>query len=302
MGKKTKDKNFWESAYMNNRTYLQYYNRLTELAISMFEWKNLPEEIDARFLELTLFTDGVAVFFRDEDMDKYLALQTAINGRLNVYRIPIDRRAYAVNGYNKPLTDEDSVLIYNNYIHTNSMLDIEMFAKRLYNLDRIIDVNANAQKTPVLIDCDETQRLTMKNLYMQYDGNEPVIFGNKNLNAKGLTVLKTDAPYVADKLYQLKTQIWNEALTYLGISNLNVQKKERLVSDEVIRSLGGTIASRYSRLEARREAVAQINKMFGLEIEVNYREDFREQDDETMYTGDTGNGENVDMVIDERTK
>lgn len=303
MGKKrTKNRDFWESAYMNNRTYLQYYNRLTELAISMFEWKNLPKGIDARFLELTLFSDGVAVFFYDEELQQHLALQTAINGRLNVYRIPIDRRAYAVNGYNRTLTDEDSVLIYNNYLHTNSMLEIEMFAKRLYNLDRIIDVNANAQKTPVLIDCDETQRLTMKNLYMQYDGNEPVIFGNKNLNAKGLSVLKTDAPYVADKLYQLKTQIWNEALTYLGISNLNVQKKERLVSDEVVRSLGGTIASRYSRLEARREAVKQINDMFKLDIDVSYREDFREQDDESMFTGDTGDGDKIDMVIDQRTK
>lgn len=274
MGKR-RETQFWESLSMNNKTYRQYYNRLTELAISMFEWKNLPETVDERFLELCLFSDGVCVFFHDEVLG-YLTLQCMIGGHLNVYRIPTERRAYATNGYQMKLNENNSVLIYNNYLHTNSMLDVEMFSKRLYNLDRAIDVNANAQKTPVLIQCDETQRLTMKNLYKQYDGNEPFIFGSKGLDANGLKVLQTGAPYVADKLYELKTQIWNEALTYLGISNINAVKKERMITDEVTRNQGGTVASRYSRLESRRQACKQINEMFGLDIWVDYREDFQD--------------------------
>lgn len=276
MPRKPKDTQFWESKYMNNRTYLQYYNRLTELAISMFEWKNLPKSVDPRFLELSLFGTGMAVFFYDDGLEDYLALNCMIGGKLNVYRIPEERRAYATNGYNKALTSKDSVIIFNNYLHTNSMLDVEMFSKRLYNLDRAIDVNANAQKTPVLIQCDETQRLTMKNLYMQFEGNEPFIFGNKGLDVNGLKVLRTDAPYVADKLYELKVQIWNEALTYLGISNINTVKKERMITDEVTRNQGGVVASRYSRLESRRQACEQINDMFGLNIWCDYREDFQD--------------------------
>lgn len=260
---------------MNNRAYQQYYNRLTELAISMFEWKNLPDSVDARFLEMALFGDGMAVFFEDEVMG-YLCLQTMISGNLNVYRIPEQRTAFASNGYNKMLNSSNSVIIFNNYLHTNSMLDVEMFSKRLYNLDRAIDVNANAQKTPILIQCDESQRLTMKNLYMQYDGNQPFIFGSKNLDPNGLKVLQTGAPYVADKLYELKSEIWNEALTYLGISNVNTIKKERMITDEVQRNLGGTVASRYSRLNARKQACEQINRMFGLTIDVEYRNDFTE--------------------------
>lgn len=275
-----KNREFWESAIMNNSTFRQYYNRLVELSISMFEWKNLPDSVDPRFLELTLFTDGQAVFFEDEVLG-FLALQNAMGGGFDVYRIPTKRRAYAVNGYNKQLDENDSVIIYNNYLHTNSMLDVQMFAKRLYNLDRAIDVNANSQKTPILLLCDETERLTLENIYMQYDGNQPVIKGVKGLNPNAFTVLKTDAPYVADKLYQLKTQIWNEALTYLGISNINITKKERLITDEVTRNQGGTIASRYSRLQARREACEKINKMFNLNIECNYREDFQEIDNAT---------------------
>lgn len=272
MPRKRKTK-FAESLYMNDRTYIQYYNRLTELATTMFSWKNLPGTIDARFLEMTLFSDGVAVFFKDDVMG-FLALQCMIGGNLNVYRIPVDRTAYATNGYNQKLNATNSVLIFNNYLHTNSTLDVEMFSKRLYNLDRAIDVNANAQKTPVLIQCDDTEKLTMLNLYKEYDGNQPFIFGSKSLNTKGLTVLKTDAPYVADKLYTLKTQIWNEALTYLGISNTNVTKKERMITDEVQKNMGGVIASRYSRLEMRKQACKEINEMFGLNIDVEYRSDF----------------------------
>lgn len=280
-----RDRQFWESATLNNATFRQYYNRLTELSISMFEWKNLPDTVDPRYIELTLFTDGQAVFFKDEEIG-FLALQNTKGGKFNVYRVPVERRAYAVNGYQKDLTDKDSVIIFNNYLHSNSRLDVEMFSRRLWNLDRAIDVNSNAQKTPVLIQCDETQRLTMLNLYKKYDGNEPFIFGDKNLNPNAIKTLKTDAPYVADKLYQLKTQIWNEALTYLGISNINITKKERLITDEVTRNQGGTIASRYSRLEARRDACKEINKMFGLDIWCDYREDYQVLSEEVVTDGD----------------
>ena len=292
---------FDESLMLNDYTYMQYYNRLTELAISMFKWENLPETVDERFLELGLFQDGQMVYFDDEVLGN-LCLQTTISGKLDVYRIPTKRRAYAANGYQKSLDEKNSVIIFNNYLHTNNRLDVLMFAKRLYNLDRAIDVNANAQKTPYVVQCEESQRLTYKNVYKEIDGNEPIIWGTKGLDLNGLKVLRTDAPYVADKLYTLKTQIWNEALTYLGIANTNTMKKERMISDEVMRSMGGVIASRYSRLESRRQAAEKINKMFGTNIEVNFRADYREMDDELMLSGDTEDGKASIMVNDVRTR
>lgn len=273
---------FDESMILNNLTYRQYLNRLTELAISMFEWKNLPKTVDARYLELHLFETGCMVYFKDEVIGD-LCLDCIVNGRLDVYGNPLLRRAYSgYNNYQKLLKYNNSVIIWNNYLHSNSILDVEMFARRLYNIDRIIDINANAQKTPVLVLGNEKQRLTLLNLYKEYDGNAPFIFGDKNLDINALKALSTNAPYVCDKLYQLKTQIWNEALTYLGISNINIQKKERLITDEVTRNQGGTIASRYSRLETRRQAVEKINEMFGTNIEVNYREDFQQVDDDNQ--------------------
>jgi hypothetical protein len=273
---------FDESMILNNLTYRQYLNRLTELAISMFEWKNLPDTVDERYLELHLFETGCMVYFKDEVIGD-LCLDCIVNGRLDVYGNPLLRRAYSgYNNYQKLLKYNNSVIIWNNYLHGNSILDVEMFARRLYNIDRIIDINANAQKTPVLLQGSEKQRLTLLNLYKEYDGNAPFIFGDKNLDINALKALSTNAPYVCDKLYQLKTQIWNEALTYLGISNINIQKKERLITDEVTRNQGGTIASRYSRLETRRQAVEKINEMFGTNIEVNYREDFQQVSDDNQ--------------------
>lgn len=264
---------FAESALDNNATYLTYYQRLLELSISMFEWKNLPPTIDSRYIELMLFEKGSVVYFDDEAIGN-LCLDCITQGQFDVYGYPKNRRAYSsYNQYSRELNENNSVIVWNNFLRTNSQLVVKMYAKRLYNIDRVIDINVNSQKTPVAILASPQQRLTMKNLYKEYDGNAPFIFGDKNLDLNGIKAISTGAPYVADSLYALKTQIWNEALTYLGISNVNTVKKERLISDEVQRNLGGTIASRYSRLQSRKDAVQKINKMFNTNIEVDYRDD-----------------------------
>ena len=270
MGKR--DKEFWRSAAKNSATFDKYYNRLVEMAISTFEWKNLPDTINERFLELVLFGNGSAVFFKDETLG-YLALRVAWNGKLDIYREPIRRKAYADNGFQMQLNKENSVMIWNNFLHTNSMPDVISFASMLADLECSIQVNANAQKTPVLLLCDEDQRVTLENIYMKYTGNMPVICGEKSFKKESVTSLNTQAPYVCDRLYTLKTEIWNEALTFLGIPNVNISKKERLITDEVDRLQGGTLASRQSRLKMRQEAAKQINKMFNLNIEVNFRSD-----------------------------
>lgn len=275
MGRNRRNKyknQFFTSMLQNSVSWQYYYNRLKEIAISCIEWKNLPDTVDARFLELTLFEDGAGVYFNDDVLGN-LFLQATLDGRLNVYREPIKTKAHAVNGYSKYLDETNSVIIHNNMLHTNSVKACKMFALRLANIDRTIDVNINAQKTPVLIKSSENERLTMINLYQQYDGGMPFVFGSDELNTDNLTALKTDAPFVAPQLYELKTNIWNEALTYLGISNVNITKRERLVSDEVNRSQGGSIASKFSRLHERQVAVEKINKMFGTNISVDYREE-----------------------------
>lgn len=306
MSKRRKDLLFWESAQMNNRTYLHFYDRGVELAISRFEWKNLPETIDERFLELTLFGKGAAVFFKDELLDSpvpivpeniviigndnepvykdnltgkgsYLALPMVTNGRLDIYNKPLVRRAIANNGYNSgDLTPENSVIIYGNYLRKPIMRDIELYARWLYDVQQAMLINVKAQKTPVAVLCDENERLSMLNLYKEYDGNQPFIFGAKGLNLDGIKAISTGAPYVADKISEIKIGVWNELLTFLGINNINLVKKERLITDEVTRNQGGVQASRFSPLGMRQQAAKEINRMFNLNISVDYRQDYQE--------------------------
>lgn len=262
----------WETKIYNDQSYFQYYDRLVELSLSMFDWKNVPEEIDTRYLELILFGMGGAIFAYDNDLG-YIITKFNYNGKRDIYRTPIKRHGYSDNGYHFNCTDKDSVIIWNNYLRLPSVNTIENYARRLSNLDRTIDININAQKTPILIRCEESEVLTLKNLYQQYNGNSPIILGNKSFDPTTFSVLNTGAPYISDRLYELKTQIWNEALTYLGISNVSFQKRERMLQDEVLRNNGGTVTSRYSRLEARKEACKKINKMFNLNIDVEFRTD-----------------------------
>lgn len=270
---KRKLNNYFGLSYKdNNYNYINYFNRLVEIGISVYEWINVPSSVDTRFLELVLLSEGQILWFKDDVVENYVVMQFASGGDLDIYRVPTIRDAYAVNGYTNTLYNYDSVIIYNNLLRETSMLAIDKFASDLVLLDSIIRINANSQKTPIMIRCSENQRLTIENLFMQYDGNAPVIFGDKSLDLNAMSVLKLDAPFNADKIYELKTNIWNEALTYFGVPNVSIQKKERLITDEVNRTMGGVIASGYSRLTARKNACKQINEMFGLDVDCKIRE------------------------------
>ena len=265
---------FYDSLF-DALSYQSFYrDRLTDIALSCVKWKNLPEEIDPRFLEWCLFYDGMAIFFKDDITEKFVCIQVMPSGQFNMYRIPKERTAYAVNGYqNSDLNEKNSVIIYNNLLRKPSVQDIEIYAKKLTNIDLTLNVNVNAQKTPIAIICDETQRLTFQQLYQNYAGNMPFIFGDKGLNLDNVKSINTQADYKGEELNKLKTDIWNEALTYLGVSNVQYQKKERINTEEINRSMGGAFASRRSRIKARQNAVEEINKMFGLSIEVDFEDE-----------------------------
>lgn len=274
---------FYESALLNNYTFDYYYNRLVNLALSRFDWKGLPETVDVRFLEQSLLFSGQAIFVNDVVVGIH-GLKMLPKGPFDVYGRPINRNAYGYNGVNIHCTPEDSVLVYNDMMRKPCWSYLKMFAHRLYNYDRICDVNVNAQKTPVLILCNENERLTAQNVYMKYDGNQPVIMGNKNFNPEMLRVLKTDAPFVADKINELKNRVWNEALTYLGIYNVEL-KAANVTEIEVRRAQGGTIASRFSPLAMRMAACDELNQKWGLDASCSYRDPNDFEDPLTLQGG-----------------
>lgn len=269
-----------QAAFMNNASYINWYDILMNIAINRFTYKNLPldnagvQSLNVRFLETQLFSRGYVCYLNDENIGD-IVLNCTLAGKYDVYGMPTRYHVYSINGtYQRHCTDKNSVIIFNNYTHTPTSQIVEQYAYKLYEIDRAIDVNVKTQKTPITILCNENQRLTMQNLYMQYDGNEPFIFGDKDMmNLSDIRAVNTGAPYVSDRLTILKHQLLNEFLSLMGIENSNEDKKERLVSNEVASNYGIVEINRNVYLNARREAVEKINRMFGRSIEVYFNSD-----------------------------
>lgn len=278
---------------LNQNTFVDYYNRLRSLALSIFEWTGFPDSVNIRYLETALFDQGRVVFFKDP-MLGFLALRGGPDGPLNIYGDPITVRAYGFNGYNKQLEPNDYVFIRNNLQTLPTETTIRLFAQRLTQAERSIDVNIAAQRTPVLILCEDKQRLTLKNVYQQYVGNEPVIFADKSLAPENFRVLKTDAPYVADKLQLYKTDLWNDCMTFLGINNANTDKRERLIVPEVEANDQLVSTSAQVMLLTRQDACREINKRFGLNVSVKMREQPAEIDEPDENT------DNKDQEVDDQ--
>lgn len=155
---------------------------------------------------------------------------------------------------------------------------MELFALRLYEAERTCDVNIKAQKTPLIIRGDESLKLTMENLYNKYNGNEPIIYADKKqLGSDSIEAIKTEAPFIADKIMLYKQQIWNEALTFLGIDNIASEKKERLVESEASSNNELVNLNLQARLQTRKQACKEFNEYFGLKgenaIDVKVRSD-----------------------------
>lgn len=286
----------WQSAEINSRVYYHYMALLKEICCNMFLWEGLPEEIDPRFLELTLYERALAVFFKDSteirakggssspamlfngDTDKFIAIQGAPAGQINMYHNPTRFLAYGPGGFTRTLEAEQCIPIWANFMREPLLNSIELYARRLADFDRTIDVNLRAQKTPIMITCPEEMRLTMVNFYKQYEGNEPVIFAAPAtavaIDEHAIQAIKTDAPYIIDKLLTDKARIWAEIMTFLGIDNANQEKRERLVANEVEANNGQIEMSRLRGLDARRYACKQINAKYGLDVSVNFNYDW----------------------------
>lgn len=299
MGRKNKlkpnNREFIDTAWVNDATYWDYLERLKKIAMSMFEWVNLPDSCDARYLEKCLYYHGAASLLYDETMG-YINTNCSSAGQINIYGIPTavncysygyqeTRRVYTGLAYDiegNPINKnyEECILVMNNWDRTPTASTLELFALRLYEAERTCDVNIKAQKTPVMLLVeDESQRLTMKNLYNEYNGNEPFIFGNKNLMSDDkVKAIRTDAPFIADKLMEYKKQIWNEALEFLGVNTLTTEKKERLITSEASSNNELINLNLQSYLVPRQKACKDFNEKFGLtgtdkEISVRVRSD-----------------------------
>ena len=307
-----KNNQFFDSLYLNDSTYIDYLERMKKICLSMFEWVNLPSSMDSRFLEKTLFYEGQASLLYDEKYG-YINTKCADGGYLNIYELPTKLHCYSMQysadrnvyeGFKEENPNNQCVLVMNNWERIPTVNTIELFAYRLYLAQRSCDVNIMATRTPVLILGTEKQKLTMENLYNKYDGNQPFIFGDKDIISNDmLKAINTQAPYVTDKLSEYKKEIWNEFLSFIGVNNIDVEKKERLITGESSANNEVINLNLQSYLAPRKEACKKFNELFGLEgenaIDVRIRSDLFNiiKQEESIITDYNNNG--IDDTIEE---
>lgn len=295
MAKRRNNYQFTDSLMINDATYVDYLNRFKKIALSIFEWVNLPKSMNSIWLEKCLYYNGQAALLKDRNYG-FINTNCCSNGDINIYGLPTNLNCYSIGyssnrklytGLIEGISDlqqnarqyYECILVQNNWERIPTAGSMELFALRLYEAERSCDVNIKAQKTPIMVLVDEKQRLTMQQLYNQYNGNQPFIFGDKqNLGNDKLKAISTEAPFVADKLQEYKKEIWNEALTFLGVNNIMVDKKERLITDEANSNNELINLNLQSYLAPRQEACKQFNEKFGFtgtknEISVRVRSD-----------------------------
>ena len=281
--KKPLNSDFGDAQLVNGQTYNDYIYRMKKIILSMFEWKNLPDTMNARYLEMCLYYKGQAAMLYDENYG-YINTQAVDSGYINIYGLPTlincfsysyntQRNLYVPDSDENAEKDKECILVMNTFERIPTCSTIELFAMRLAEAQRTADVNIKAQRTPVLVYGTKEQEFTLRNMYAQYDGNAPVIYGNKdNLATSSLQAIKTEAPYIADKILEYKKEIWNEFLTYIGVSNLD-EKKERMISTEANSNNEVINLNLETFLAPRKQACKEFNEKYGLNIDVQVRSD-----------------------------
>ena len=254
----------------NLREYDYYFNKYRQLLLSMFVWEGLPDGISARFIEEKLFDLGQVIFFKSKEMGFYV-VSCATQIGFNCYGEPTSYRAYSIDGsINEIVHADDCIPIWNDIFRSGNADKVHFFAKRLSNIEKTIDVNLEQLKQPYIVACPEGQKISVEQFFKKKTNGEPYIFVSDDFNTmNSITVLQTGVQNYTKDLQDLKHLKESEALTTFGINNVNIAKRERLVSGEAEQNDEQIAINKNSMYQARINAVKQINEKFGLEISVS---------------------------------
>jgi hypothetical protein len=295
---------------------------MTELAVNRFKWEGLPTSIDPRFLELCLFFNALAVVYWDKDYEKLLAVRGSGTGFVNMLDNPVSFTVIGPGSLIKPTTDtapaqfqnkiigayspaahedlsdeekqQKAIPIWANYLRSPEIDIVKIYATRLATIDRTLEINSKNSRRNKILKGSPNLQLSMVNFARGMDQGDELIQvtgAMQDMDFIEAIDLGVDSESF-DKLSLLRTRIWNEAMTLLGIDAANQDKKERLVVAEVGANDGQTDSMRFVSLNARRQACDMINDVFAefldeevtvdFMVEVNAQEEADEQAERQM--------------------
>ena len=293
------EKRIINSQLSNFQTYSMYFRQMLALAENVFEFEGLPEFIDLSYLNKVLLRQGSIVFFKDDDLGGVVALPWTLIGKKDVYDRPLEITVKGENGYQRTLKRGEFVLMYDNNSRYPLYLDIAQFAQRIANCVRTCDINVWHQKTPRIWKTSKDKELSLKRMLNNVDSNIESIVTYDSIDINDMDTVLAPAPYVTDKIDNHLDKIWAEFFRLIGVANIQETKKERLITDELTASQGGTIASRYNRFEPRKRAIDEINKKWPeLHMSVRYYdgEPSTDEDDKDL-KDERGDDVSTDTVL-----
>ena len=259
------------SQLYNYKTYLNYRDKMLALAMNVFQFKGLNNFIDMALVNKTLLMNGSIAFFLDDVTGDLLAMPYTSLGSLDYYGRPTRIQPIPYFGtYKRVLNRNEFVIMYDNNSHIPLYPQLTQSAERMALIKRGIDINISQQMTNRFWKTSEENEKTLKAILNQVDSNVETIVTYDNFELDETQQVLNPAPFVADKLNNCKKEEWAEFLEVIGISETQINKKERNITDEIMFSMGGTIASRFNRYESRRKAIEEIKEKFNIDIEVSF--------------------------------
>ena len=269
--------------------FFSYYIELLNKAINVFEWKNVPDNIDTDTLETILFRCGDVAFFKYNDT--FYISHGNQSGEMTYNFTPekyLVSNPYIEKGKNFNLSpDIDSVIIYNTpadkYISLKSSFNeiIKRTAGILSdNLSSLncLQINTRVQ-TIVTADNSNVAKSAEMKLKDLYDGKPySVITSNLASNINIDDKSNANSKNIAD-LIDLNNYEYAQYLHALGIESNENNKKSRMIVDELKDNNFECLHNLHILLDSRKKAVEKINRLFNLDISVDIKPYLKEKEE-----------------------
>lgn len=274
---------------LNNFTFIDFFDRLKRVATSIFKWKNLPQTMNERWLELCLFYKGMAGILKHDNYG-IINTEASWSGNIDIYGLPTLVYCYSTSFFSEQRVRYDgkvsieelskiygiqndnlkeAILVMNNIDMQPTFIAMELFAYRLYKVQRTIDINLDLIKKPFIIGCNEQDKLSMQKFMMDVENNQNMIFATADFDpSNSIKIFDLNVNNHVEELENEKRAILSEALTTLGVNSILVDKAERLISDEGKKDNEFINYNLQYYWKQRKEACEQFNKLFKPEKEI----------------------------------